>query len=251
MDNYFSSPDLFDDLTKHRKSTVAEQYDKRERECRLTCYHQINDWNVAIFVPGQEMTRRQWSREISVTCVYWQICTIHHQRKVTFVTNMETLWSHRLYRTTTSTWGTLTEWPPATQSNGGYGSGPKNYFFTCWTWLSWTASSSWHHVVPKRHRNFRLALVRNLIENAGSLPRPRRPIGRPAAVEKKVTRLEVNFSSHWPIHSSRVNCRTCSTRGIRKRVQVKCKECNVGLCTGECFEVYYKKYKLWCIQDCW
>jgi hypothetical protein len=77
------------------------------------------------------------------------------------------------------------------------------------------------------HRDFRLALVQNLIEDAGSLPRPRRPLGRPAGPDKKVSRLEVNFSNHWPVHSSRVNCRTCSTRGIRKRVQIKCKECDV------------------------
>jgi hypothetical protein len=79
------------------------------------------------------------------------------------------------------------------------------------------------------HRDFRLALVRNLIEDAGSLPRP---LGRPAGPDKNVSRLEVNFSNHWPVHSSRVNCRTCSARGIRKRMQIKCKECDVGLCTG-------------------
>jgi hypothetical protein len=114
------------------KSTVAEQYDLRERECHVTCYHQTNDWNVAIFGPGQEMTWRQWSGEINVTCMYWQIYTIHQQQKVTFVTNMETLWSHKLYRTITSIWGTLTkvtEWPPVTQSNGGHRSGKKKTIF--------------------------------------------------------------------------------------------------------------------------
>jgi hypothetical protein len=82
------------------------------------------------------------------------------------------------------------------------------------------------------HRDFQLALVQNLIEDAGSLPRPHRPLGRPAGPDKKVSQFEVNFSNHWPVHSSRVNCRTCSARGIRKRVQIKCKECEVGLCTG-------------------
>jgi hypothetical protein len=101
------------------------------------------------------------------------------------------------------------------------------------------------------HRDFRLALVRNLIEDAGSLPSPRRPLGRPAGLDKKVSRLEVNFSNHWPVHSSRVNCRTCSARGIRKRVQIKCKECDVGLCIGECFEAYHKKFKLRHNEECW
>jgi hypothetical protein len=94
------------------------------------------------------------------------------------------------------------------------------------------------------HRDFRLALVRNLIEDAGSLPRPHHPLGRPAGPDKKVSRLEVNFTNHWPVHSSRVNCRTCSPRGVQKRVQIKCKECDVGLCIGECFEAYHKKFKL-------
>jgi hypothetical protein len=84
-----------------------------------------------------------------------------------------------------------------------------------------------------------------------SLPRPRRPLGRPAGPDKKVSRLEVNFSNHWPLHFSRVNCRTCSALGIRKRVQIKCKECDVGLCIGECFEAYHKKFKLWRIEECW
>jgi hypothetical protein len=65
-----------------------------------------------------------------------------------------------------------------------------------------------------KHSNFRLALVQNFIENAWSLPHFRCPIGRPAAAEKKVTQLKVNFSNHWPIHSSKVNCCTCSTQGI-------------------------------------
>jgi hypothetical protein len=97
-----------------------------------------------------------------------------------------------------------------------------------------------------------LALVWNLITNAGSFPYPGHPIGRPATAEKKVTQFEVNFSNHWPIHSSRVICRTCSTQRMRKRVQLKCKECDVGMCTGECFEVYHKKkYKLWRTEECW
>jgi hypothetical protein len=98
------------------------------------------------------------------------------------------------------------------------------------------------------HRDFRLALVRNLIEDAGSL---RRPLGRPAGPDRKVSRLEVNFSNHWPVRSSRVNCRTCSARGIRKRVQIKCKECDMSLCIGECFKVYHKNVKLWRIEECW
>jgi hypothetical protein len=84
-------------------------------------------------------------------------------------------------------------------------------------------------------------------EFASSLLSPRQT----SRTRQKVSRLEVNFSNHWPVHSSRVNCRTCSARRIRKRVQIKCKECDVGLCIGECFEAYHKKFKLWCIEKCW
>jgi hypothetical protein len=95
------------------------------------------------------------------------------------------------------------------------------------------------------HRDFQLSLVRNLIERAASLPRPHRPLGRPCVSQNQVTRLEVNFSSHWPFPSSRLYCRACSAWGIKKRIQVKCKKCDVGLCLGKCFEDYHTKLNLW------
>jgi hypothetical protein len=74
--------------------------------------------------------------------------------------------------------------------------------------------------------------MENFTENVGSLPCPYCSMGREGAVEKKVTWLEVNFSKHLPIHSSRVNCHACYSQGIQKRRKVKCKECDAGLCTG-------------------
>jgi hypothetical protein len=67
------------------------------------------------------------------------------------------------------------------------------------------------------HRDSRLSLVRNLIKRAGSLPRPRLPLGRPCVSQKQVKQLEVNLSSHWPFPYSRLCCRACSARGIKKR----------------------------------
>jgi hypothetical protein len=98
------------------------------------------------------------------------------------------------------------------------------------------------------HRDFRLSLMRNLIERAGSLPHPRPPLGRPFVSQKQVTWLEVNFSSHWPFPSSRLYCWACSARAIKKRVQVKCKKCDLGLCLGKCFEDYHTKLNLWYIN---
>jgi hypothetical protein len=94
------------------------------------------------------------------------------------------------------------------------------------------------------HRYFRLSLMRNLIERAGGLPGPLRPLGRPCVSQKQVTWLEVNFISHCPFPSSRLYCRACSAQGIKKRVQVKGKKCDVGLCLGKCFEDYHTKLNL-------
>lgn len=35
----------------------------------------------------------------------------------------------------------------------------------------------------------------------------------------------------------------CSAQGVQSTVQAKCKECDVGLYTGECYEVYQKSTK--------
>jgi hypothetical protein len=66
------------------------------------------------------------------------------------------------------------------------------------------------------HKDFRLSLTQNLTEWAGSLPRPHWPLGRPCFTETSYM-LEVNFSSHWPYHSSRLCCPVCSARGIKKK----------------------------------
>jgi hypothetical protein len=133
------------------------------------------------------------------------------------------------------------------QHIGYFGKGDRmtNRYSIQWQTWKWTKTFFFSPVRPyyckqlppyimwcQNETNFRLALVRNLIENAGSLPCFCCPIGRSAAIEREVTQLEVNFSNHWPVYSSRVNCHTCFTRGIQKRVQVKCKECDVELCIG-------------------
>jgi hypothetical protein len=100
--------------------------------------------------------------------------------------------------------------------------------------------------VRMTQRQFRLALVRNLIERAGSLHCPCRPMGRPMVLEKQATSLVVNFSNHWIVQSSRLYCCVCSSQGIKRTVELNCTDCDVGLCTGECFETYHTKNKAWC-----
>jgi len=68
------------------------------------------------------------------------------------------------------------------------------------------------------HRDFRLLLVRNLIEEAGkSQDRPiPRLVGRPSSSTKNVLRLESRHNKHWSAKSStQLRCRLCSSHGQR------------------------------------
>ena len=70
------------------------------------------------------------------------------------------------------------------------------------------------------HRDFRLLLARNLIEEAGkSQDRPiPRLVGRPSAAATNVLRLESRHNKHCPAKSStHLQCCLCSSRGQRKR----------------------------------
>jgi hypothetical protein len=151
---------------------------------------------------------------------YWQICTIH-QQTVTSVTSMEMLQTQESYRIRTGIWGMETmgkKWRTVTWYNAKHGSRWRNYFLTCRTWQLW------------------LSLMRNLIEKAGSLHF--RPMGRPVVLEKQATGLAVNFSNHRQVWTSRLYCHICSTQGIKRRVQVMCKDCDVEFGIHKCFETY-------------
>jgi len=97
------------------------------------------------------------------------------------------------------------------------------------------------------HRDFRLLLVRNLIEEAGkSQDRPTpRLVGRPSAATTNVLQLESCYNKHWPAKSStHLRCHRCSSRGQRKHTVYKCARCDVGLCVVPCFEEYHTKVNL-------
>ena len=96
------------------------------------------------------------------------------------------------------------------------------------------------------HRDFRLLLVRNLIEEAGkSQDRPTpRLVGRPSSGAKNVLRLKSRHNKHWPVKSTQLRYRLCSSCGQRKRTVYKCARCDVGLCVVPCFEEYHTKVNL-------
>jgi len=98
------------------------------------------------------------------------------------------------------------------------------------------------------HRDFRLLLVRNLIEEAGRSQDHPTPslVGRPSAETSNVTRFESRHNQHWPAKSSQLRrCRLCSARGVRKSSVYKCAKCDVGLCVVPCFAEYHTKEHLW------
>jgi len=80
------------------------------------------------------------------------------------------------------------------------------------------------------HRDFRYTLARNMLAHAGPERRVPRPLGRQPNVESHVVRLEVCGSKHWPIPSeTQLRCHMCKARGVKQKVFVKCRKCEVGL----------------------
>ena len=91
------------------------------------------------------------------------------------------------------------------------------------------------------HRDIRLLLVRNLIEEAGKSQD--HPI--PSAFATNVVRLENHHNQHWPAKSStQLCCHVCSSRGQRKGTLYKCARCDVGLCVVPCFAEYHTQVNL-------
>ncbi|PNF22859.1 hypothetical protein B7P43_G16576, partial [Cryptotermes secundus] len=93
------------------------------------------------------------------------------------------------------------------------------------------------------HRDFRLALVRNMLELAGRGPsRPQRPRGRTPAVRSEPSRIGEVTTQHWPTSSiSNLSCRVCSSRGKRRGVRTNCQKCDIGLCISGCFREFHTK----------
>ena len=97
------------------------------------------------------------------------------------------------------------------------------------------------------HRDFRLLLVRKLIEEAEeSLDRPNpRLVVRTSVGAKNVLRLESRHNKHWPVKSStQMRCCLCACHGQRKGTVYKSTRCDVGLFNVPCFVEYHTKVNL-------
>jgi len=96
------------------------------------------------------------------------------------------------------------------------------------------------------HKDFRLLLVRNLIEEAGrSYYRPTPSmLGQPSAAAANVMRLDSRHNQHWPAkHKNNIHCRVCS-EGPAKDHHLQMCQCDVGLRVVPCFAHYHTKTNL-------
>ncbi|PNF39361.1 hypothetical protein B7P43_G18177 [Cryptotermes secundus] len=136
----------------------------------------------------------------------------------------------------------------------------NSYSISCRTW-KWTNKLFFHLLdltilnsfillsscgAKLSHRDFRLTLVCNMVEEAGrGSRRPQRSIGRPPAMSLLVKRLEEACRHHWPASSkSQLRCCVCSSRGKRSSIHTKCVRCDIGLCISECFRHHHTKATL-------
>ena len=96
-------------------------------------------------------------------------------------------------------------------------------------------------------QDFRLLLVRNLIEEARKCQDCLTPrlVGRPSVAATNVVRLESHHNQHWPAKSStKLRCHLCSFHGQRKGTVYKCTRCDMGLCVVPCFAEYHTSVNL-------
>lgn len=93
------------------------------------------------------------------------------------------------------------------------------------------------------HSDFRDALVGNLLVQAGHERIVRRPMGRPPAASTQVIRYEDVGRKHWPNSSAtRRRCRVCAGKGVTRNVSSVCERCDVALCCDRsCFKDYHNK----------
>jgi hypothetical protein len=97
------------------------------------------------------------------------------------------------------------------------------------------------------HRDFRLALIREMLARSGHEPRPSKPVGRPPPASTNIRRLDTCHNKHWPDRNpTRRRCHVFSARGMTRMVMFKCVKCAVALCEDwSCFADYHTKNNLY------
>jgi hypothetical protein len=115
----------------------------------------------------------------------------------------------------------------------------KSYSIGSWTWkclLDLTILNSFIIIVSCgsefSHRLFRLAIIRDIIQEAGQVPQPQTTRhGRQASSMNQLTRLDIRHrhSIHWRLEGKRIQCFVCSANNKEIRAKFRCPECSVGV----------------------
>lgn len=90
------------------------------------------------------------------------------------------------------------------------------------------------------HRDFKLTLVRNMVELDGQQPRPQTTMGRPSALVTRIGHLEDSSHQHWPSTTEGIECavhQACTKKW--RQIQTNCEKHNSGLCVSRNFKNYH------------
>jgi hypothetical protein len=96
------------------------------------------------------------------------------------------------------------------------------------------------------HKKFREALVRDLITQCHELNVTAFGVsaGRPSPAAAQLSRLEVKHSQHWPSKGKQRRCRVCSLNKKARNTLYFCRRCDVGLCVVDCSYKWHTRVKL-------
>jgi len=245
MDNYFTSPDLFDDLFQRKINacgTVRQDRRGMPRDIRRKSL-KLKRGDIVTRVRG------------TIRAVRWK-----DRRDVYILTNMH---APPVEGNFTQESGQAIRPHVVEDYNAHMGFVDKSdrmvnsYGISRRTW-KWTKKLFFHltdmtilnaFLIHKScggklmHKKFREILVRELIyhsqeENVTVSGTSR---GRPSPMASQLSRLEVRHSQHWPYKGKRRRCRVCS---LAKQIQYTwyfCRKCDVGLCIGNCFEKWHTR----------
>jgi len=91
------------------------------------------------------------------------------------------------------------------------------------------------------HSQFKLTLVRDLIQEAGRVSQPQTARQRrPAPPTSQLKTLDLRHNRHWLMYCKRIRCCVCSAKH-KTRTTNKYPECNKRVCATPYFKVYHTK----------
>jgi len=73
------------------------------------------------------------------------------------------------------------------------------------------------------HRDFCLTLIREMLAWSGHEPWPSMPVGRPTPASTSIGRMDTHHNKHWPgCNTKQRHCHVCSARGVTRTMVFKC-----------------------------